>query len=185
MTGEDIRLSRTLSFILRHDPGQFGLQIAADASLPLGELVAALKERGFVNLTRKRVIDVVKNDPKGRYSLLDDNRRIRANYGHSIEGVHPDYRRANPPQLLYHGTARRFKESIMKEGLKSGQRNFVHLTSDFKEAQRVGKRRDPKPLILKIRAGTAAREGKDFYHCGHKTYLTELIEPEYINCLKL
>ncbi|HAT86372.1 MAG TPA: hypothetical protein DCS30_10775 [Rhizobiales bacterium] len=36
----------------------------------------------------------------------------------------------SPPDILYHGTASRFLPSIFKKGLKSGSRQFVHLSKD-------------------------------------------------------
>ncbi len=53
-----------------------------------------------------------------------------------------------PPENLYHGTARRFIQSIMKNGLLPQGRQYVHLSQDLETAQKVGERRDNKLIIL-------------------------------------
>lgn len=42
---------------------------------------------------------------------------IRANQGHSVP-VDVELEERQPPQYLYHGTAERFLDAIMAEGLK-------------------------------------------------------------------
>src|SRR6056297_801394 len=97
------KLSKTVSYILRHHPESFNLKLTADASVKTDELLAAL-EKKFKDITKADLVQLVKNDPKGRFSFLDNKDRIRANYGHSIEGVNPDYEAHKPPEFLYHGT---------------------------------------------------------------------------------
>ncbi|MGM0411615.1 MAG: RNA 2'-phosphotransferase [Bacillota bacterium] len=82
----------------------------------------------------------VKNDSKGRFSFLNNKERIRANYGHSIEGINPDYKTIKPHKFLYHGTTPKVKNDILKEGLKPMGRNYVHLSVGIKEAKKVAKR---------------------------------------------
>ena len=70
-------------------------------------------------------------------------------YGHSIP-MHIVKEEKTPPDKLYHGTARRFIESIKKNGLLPMSRQYVHLSADIDTAKKVGLRRDKSPCILEI-----------------------------------
>ena len=45
-----------------------------------------------------------------------------------------------PPDILYHGTAEKYIESIRKEGILKKNRNYVHLSIDIETAIKVGSR---------------------------------------------
>lgn len=62
------------------------------------------------------------------------------------------------PELLYHGTAERFKDSVIKEGLKPMSRLYVHLSKDAGTAARVGKRHG-SPSVLTVRPAMADKTG--------------------------
>lgn len=173
------QLSRTVSYILRHHPEDFDLALAADGSVEVVALISALQGK-FSNLDYGDIERLVAEDEKGRFSLLAGGRRIRANYGHSIAGIEPGSEQIEPPDILYHGTAHRFRESILSRGLKPMNRNYVHLSETKKEAENVGKRRDDDPLILQVYARKVCAEGHPFYRTGRGIYLTDFIPHEFI-----
>ncbi len=177
---DKVKLAKTLSYILRHNPGDFNLELNPDGTVATDRLLAALRKQQFPDLTYQDLEQVVAEDKKGRFSLLQDGKQIRANYGHSIEGVHPDYEPVAPPEFLYHGAPRRVKASILAEGLKPMNRNFVHLSSTKQEAEQVGKRRDQQPVILTVEAEKIHAQGQEFYRTGKGIYLTREIAPQYI-----
>jgi putative RNA 2'-phosphotransferase len=177
------KLSKTVSYILRHHPEDFGLKLEADASVETAELLPALKDK-FKNITKNDLIQLVNNDSKGRFSFLNDKKRIRANYGHSIEGVNPDYEAIKPPKLLYHGTRPEVKDKIFNAGLKPMGRNYVHLSLGVKEAEKVARRRTRQPLIIKIEALKAFREGQKFYKTAEDIYLTDQLSAAYLSILR-
>jgi len=176
------KLSKTVSYILRHHPEDFDLKLAADASVKTDKLLAALQNR-FQDITKADLIQLVKNDPKGRFRFLDNKERIRANYGHSIEGVSPDYQPVKPPKILYHGTRPEVKAKIMAAGLKPMGRNYVHLSLGVKEAKKVARRRTSQPVVLKVKALKAHHEGQNFYKTAEDIYLTDEISTEYLSVL--
>lgn len=176
------KLSKTVSYILRHHPEDFDLKLAADASVKTAELLEALKNK-FKNITKSDLIQLVKNDPKGRFSFLEDRKRIRANYGHSIEGVNPDYQAVKAPEILYHGTRHKVKDKILAAGLKPMGRNYVHLSVEIKEAKKVALRRTTEPIIFKVKAFKAYQNGQKFYKTAEDIYLTDEISAEYLSLL--
>jgi putative RNA 2'-phosphotransferase len=86
---------------------------------------------------------------------------------------------ATPPEFLYHGTATRFIESILKKGLKPQQRQYVHLSKDIETATAVG-RRYGKPVILKVKALLMHEQGFVFYLSENGVWLTDSIPRAYI-----
>ena len=60
---------------------------------------------------------IVLKDEKYRYSFSDDLTEIRANQGHSTE-INLELKESILLDIMYHGTADRFLESIFKEGIK-------------------------------------------------------------------
>jgi len=177
------KLSKTVSYILRHHPEDFDLKLAADASVATNELLQALR-RKFKDITKNDLIQLVEADPKGRFSFLDNQQRIRASYGHSIEGVNPDYQAVEPPEILYHGTRPEVKDKILAVGLKPMSRNYVHLSVGVKEAKKVARRRTRQPLVFKVKALKAYQEGQNFYKTAEDIYLTDKLSAEYLLLLK-
>ncbi|MGM0442001.1 MAG: RNA 2'-phosphotransferase [Elusimicrobiota bacterium] len=170
-----VKISKFLSYILRHNPGKFGIRVDRLGYADLGEVVRRVKNK-FKGAGESEVREVVKNSPKERFEI--NGGKIRATYGHSID-VNLDLASVKPPDILYHGTPQKNREKILEEGLKSMGRNYVHLSATEKEAEKVGKRRDSQPLILKIDALKTWEDGIKFYSSG-KLYLTPAVSPVYI-----
>lgn len=84
-----------------------------------------------------------------------------------------------PPEILYHGTARKNVESIKKQGLRRGGRHHVHLSPDVRTAERVG-RRHGKAVVLEIKASLMHREGRKFCLSANAVWLTDAVLPEYL-----
>lgn len=114
---------------------------------------------------------------KKRHELVGG--KIRALYGHTI--LSPLKKEiAEPPEHLYHGTARRFVESIKEKGLLPQERQYVHLSVDENTAYEAGKRRDEEPVILRIKAKLAFMNGVAFYKGNADVSLSNSINSEYI-----
>lgn len=81
---ERTRVSKTLSWMLRHNAAECGLTVRADGFAPLAQVLAHAKLRG---VPIALIEDIVAKCPKQRFSLSADeetgDRLIRANQGHS------------------------------------------------------------------------------------------------------
>ncbi len=84
-----------------------------------------------------------------------------------------------PPEYLYHGTATRFVDSILACGLKSQNRQHVHLSSDQKTAVKVGKRHG-KPVVFSVSAGEMNTDGYLFFLSANGVWLTEKVPAKYL-----
>ena len=172
-----VRLSKFLSYVLRHHPESIGLELDEGGWARVDELLTAAQRAG-VSLNEESLRQVVEQSDKKRFAFSEDSLRIRAEYGHSIP-VELDLQAVLPPEFLYHGTARRFVASIRRQGLRRRGRNYVHLSPDEHTAIGVGKRHG-KPVILVVQARRMHGSGFTFYRSESGTWLTEEVPPEYI-----
>jgi putative RNA 2'-phosphotransferase len=142
---ENTRISKLLSLVLRHKPETINITLDEQGWTNVGDLIVQLNKNDYP-ITVEILEYVVKSNNKRRFSFNEDQTRIRANQGHSIE-VALGYQAKEPPMVLYPGTAERFLESIMKTGLQKKERHHVHLSADTQTAIAVGQRYG-KPVVL-------------------------------------
>ncbi len=173
------RLSKTISRALRHAPEAYALELDEQGWVSVDALLAALRprRREWQNLSEQDLIEMMANADKRRYELADG--KIRAFYGHSIPQI-IQRTPVEPPPVLYHGTAPRTAAIILEEGLKSMNRQHVHLSTDQETARRVGTRHAAQPVILEVSALEAHRAGIAFYRGNEDIWLAENIPPTYI-----
>jgi len=169
--------SRLLSFVLRHRPEHIGIRLDGAGWTDVAALLAALERHG-TPLSRQELEAIVADSDKQRFALSPDSRRIRANQGHSVP-VDLELEPAVPPDILYHGTTRRFLGSILRNGLHRGKRHHVHLHAETDTALAVGGRRGD-PVVLVIDAASMSRDGHDFFLTENAVWLTDAVPPAYI-----
>jgi putative RNA 2'-phosphotransferase len=164
--------------VLRHEPEKIGLKLDAAGWANVDALLSAMQQYG-VPITAEQLAKIVDTDDKSRYQFSPDGKRIRASQGHSI-AVDLGYQPAKPPDVLYHGTATRFIESIRKTGLQKRDRHHVHLSVSTEVATTVGKRYG-QPVSLVIDAAGMHRDGHVFYRSENNVWLTEEVPVRYIS----
>ena len=145
-------ISKFLSYILRHHPESIGITLDSDGWVEINLLLAQAQKHG---------------------------RRIRAAQGHSTAQVSMNLAPQTPPDVLYHGTATRFLDSIMRQGLQAGARHHVHLSADRETAVKVGQRHG-KPVVLRVDAAAMHQAGRAFYLSDNQVWLTEAVPPQYL-----
>lgn len=174
-----IKQSKFLSLILRHQPETIGLELDEEGWASVPALLEKLAEHNR-SMTMQELEHVVTVNDKQRFSFNADKTCIRANQGHSLKtldlGLHP----VEPPETLYHGTAERFLESILRTGLEKRSRQHVHLSADEETARKVGIRHG-KPVILQVAAGQMQRDGLIFYLSANGVWLTDHVPLIYIS----
>jgi len=176
------RLSKTLSYWLRHAPDAGGLVLDAGGWAPSADVLAALGRAGIA-LDAEGLARTVAQSDKNRFELSADGARLRARQGHSItvEGaaVEGDWSPAEPPPLLFHGTVERFLPAILEQGLVPGRRHHVHLSPDTDTATRVGARRG-EAVVLEVAAGAMAADGAAFLVTGNGVWLVDRVPPRFL-----
>ena len=181
MRKELVRTSRFLSLVLRHDPAVVGIELDPSGWVDVEVLLRALA-RHRSPITRELLDEIVATNDKRRFEMSADARMIRAAQGHSLRvdlGLPP----RTPPELLFHGTAERFLEAILREGLLPGLRDHVHLSLDLHAAKQVGARHG-RPVVLDVRAGAMASAGHAFYLSGNGVWLTHTVPPSFLSIVQ-
>jgi len=183
-----LQLSKFLSLVLRHKPAVLELELDNQGFVPLDEFLSALqKQPRWREVTESDILEVIDNSDKKRFELVEG--KIRALYGHSL-AVEVEYPEVEPPPNLYHGTAWGSVPQILEEGLKPEGRRYVHLSALLWDAVQIGRRRDPNPVILRVKTEEARNSGIRFFSAGGGSasgrkasdgiFLTEEIPPEFL-----
>ena len=172
-----VRVSKRLSYVLRHRPESVGLALDEAGWVPVDDLLAALHAAGLP-LTRQQLDTVVATNDKRRFALDESGTRIRASQGHS-RPVDLGYRPQPPPPELFHGTVQRSLPAILSEGLRPGRRHAVHLSEDVETARTVGARRG-RPVVLRVDAAAMSAAGATFTRSANGVWLTDAVPPRYL-----
>ncbi|OAB38461.1 RNA 2'-phosphotransferase [Paenibacillus glacialis] len=145
------KLSKEVSYALRHAPGEYELELDSEGWVDIEHLLLSLHtDKKWESITESDLRRMVDASDKKRHEIL--NKRIRALYGHSVPqkvlkkvGI--------PPSILYHGTARNL----------------------------VGKRKDSHPVLLKVHAEKASNEGIKLYRGNNAVWLADFVHSRFIS----
>jgi putative RNA 2'-phosphotransferase len=170
--------SKTISYILRHGPGDIGLKLDSNGWCDIDELIEKLNKWSNTSImfSQELVEIVVLESDKQRFSIK--NGKIRANQGHTTN-VDLEFLIKEPPHVLYHGSAVQNVDSILKEGLKPMDRHYVHLSFSAETATSVGSRYG-KPVIFSINAKKMHDDGFVFKVSDNDVWLIKEVPAQYI-----
>ena len=174
-----VEASKFLSYVLRHEPQAIGLCLDSEGWGSLDVVIAGETKQGRM-LSRELVEQVVTTSDKKRFELSADGQRIRAVQGHSTRSVDREFEPKQPPDILFHGTAARFLDSIRREGLKPGSRHYVHLSADEQTARAVGQRYG-SPVVLAVDAGLMHTQGHRFHQAENGVWLTTSVPGKFLH----
>lgn len=178
MESQTNKVSKYLSFILRHKPDYIGLQLDEFGWANIDELIFKSEKAGTkINLETIEMV-VAKSD-KQRFSISKDGKSIRANQGHSL-AVKLGFQSLQPPDSLFHGTTVKNLERINSEGIRRMQRHHVHLTESSETAINVGKRYG-KPVLLTIDSKSMFKDGFEFFKSENNVWLVDSVPVHYIS----
>ncbi len=169
--------SKFISLILRHRPDVIGITLDEHGWADTEEMIAGINASGK-QMDREILEEIVRTDEKQRYSFNEDKTLIRANQGHSIP-VDVELPAAEPPEILWHGTGKKYEDAIDGQGLLPKSRLYVHLSGDTETAEKVG-RRHGKLLLYQVQAGRMHRDGYIFYRSVNGVWLTKAVPAEYL-----
>ncbi len=179
-----VRLSKLMSFLLRHNPEAANLHMDKEGWVNIKELVKGIKEvwinkELYTWVTEEHVKAIALLDPKGRFEVKGD--LIRARYGHNKElNIRISYDEDKASLILYHGTSSNYVSSILKDGIKPVRRYYVHLTTTKELACEVGSRHGGKPVFLIIDAECLRKSGHKIFIASKQIRLTDYVPPKCI-----
>ena len=175
------KISVWLSYLLRHHPEDIGLQMDRLGWVQTKELIDKANQSGRYPLTMDILREIVSTDSKGRYRFSDDETKIKACQGHSIEWVEPELEWREPPQFLYHGTtAEAFEKILRSGGISRMSRHAVHMQAQPEKAWQSAERWHKTPVLLEIDAAQMYEDGIAFGVTENDVWCCDGVPKEYI-----
>ncbi|KAM6953082.1 tRNA 2'-phosphotransferase 1 [Lycodopsis pacificus] len=175
----DVRLSKAMSYALRHGANQMGLQMGTDGLMFVEELLAHPQFRSY---SLEDVERVVATNEKQRFKLCphpeDGRLQIRASQGHSLQVTDLELKpvlAGSPdcPAEAVHGSYLRNWSSIQQQGLSRMRRTHIHLAPGLPGEEGVisGMRKDCD-LAVYIDVSKALADGIEFFWSDNGVLLT-------------
>ena len=132
-SSEDVKMSKALSYILRHGAEKARLPMRADGYAKVSDVIRCAK----LKADEGKIVEIVKNCEKQRFAVerIDGELYIRANQGHTIKTVARDHlykmiEDASEYPICIHGTTFKAWETIKDTGLSRMRRNEIHCAKD-------------------------------------------------------
>jgi putative RNA 2'-phosphotransferase len=167
-------MAKIIEYVLLYRPDEFGLFLNDDGSLPIKDLMWALhEESGWKHIRPVHLKELA-------YSGLPLAFTVGETHLMPV-GAADHTEPATPQQVLFIAVRRKGYPVILKQGLRPGGRPYLPLATTEDMALRIGKRRDPKPILLTVHAMKAHDSGHQFFRCGEFLYLVESLPPSFFS----
>ncbi|KAK4515500.1 uncharacterized protein ATC70_010450 [Mucor velutinosus] len=185
---EEIRLSKLLSYLLRHGAVKEKLNISSDGFVAVNDILARPK---FKHVTFEQMQYLVDHSDKKRYELVQTPAGewlVRASQGHSLKAIQPDdlMEKVTGPvdTPVIHGTTLQAWDQIKQQGISKMGRNHIHFAVGLPNDPNVksGIRKSSQVFIY-IDVDKARQDGIVFYRSKNNVILSEgiqgIIAPRY------
>ncbi|XP_076368072.1 tRNA 2'-phosphotransferase [Tachypleus tridentatus] len=175
---KDVRLSKSLSWLLRHGAEKEGLNIEHGGFVSVDKLLSFPQ---FSSVTVEDVKRVVEYNDKKRFTLRHHPEtgelQIRANQGHSVkigeEGLLVALKPEDCPDMIVHGTYFKNWPEIKVDGVSRMKRNHIHFAVGLPGENGVisGMRKNCEIFIL-VDAIKAIDDGYKFFRSENNVILS-------------
>ena len=162
-----VKLSKSLSYILRHGAEKEGIALDAQGFASVDDLLKLPQLRRF---TLANIELAVSSNEKQRFTLKrsDSGKMlIRATQGHSIQLEQPDIRPvldSTQYPVVVHGTQWRLWPTIQREGLSRMSRTHIHFAQGLPgEAGVISGMRQSCNLLIFVDLTKAISAGLQFF----------------------
>jgi putative RNA 2'-phosphotransferase len=170
-------LNSMLVYMLGHNPAEFGIVPSREGFVAFKDLLKALHEEpGWRYVCQSHINEVLLG--KGRFLFEIENGCIKTrerNWKMDLEGSFLE----SVPRILFTPVRRRAHPVVLEKGMIPAPGKFLVLLPDEDMALRIGRRQDPKPVLLRVEGEKARKEGVLFY-LFDSLYLCEEIPARYI-----
>ncbi len=163
-------------YILAHKPHEFGLVPDAEGFVTYKEFLWAVHEEpGWGYVRRGHINEVLLGNDRALFQPNENGIRALERSWH-LDLKNPS---KSPPKILFTAVRRRAHPVVMEKGLAATGGKYIVLSSDRDMAERIGRRRDQRPVVLEIAASTAREAGVLFYAFGH-LFLTDQVPARFL-----
>lgn len=176
------KISKYLSFLLRHCAKKQNLQISVDGFVEVDAILRLPQSSKFSKLNREMIESFVYNhNGLKRFELktVDNNLHIRACYGHSIKDVDETQMMqpiTNPEDfpLVIYLTSNECLPSIQKEGINKMNKIHIHFWTEYpdKKLIKIPGRQENLDAFIEIDLRKAMEDGVKFFIASDGILLT-------------
>lgn len=172
LTRERERLKGFVTYVLGRNPYEFGLVPDEEGFVRKKDLIKAIQEeRGWGHVRQSSLEELLAALPDPGIDM--DDLRIRARERQHL--TRPEVCETMP-KLLFIGIRTRAHRHVLGNGIQpyEGERHVL-LSSDRDMAERIGRRRDPNPVMVTVNTHEAENLGVLFLRAGETLFLAREI----------
>jgi len=168
------KLAKVLAYALGQRPDQFGLIPDMEGFIKIKDFLKGInEEEGWKHIRRKNLDEILAGLKDPPMEIIDN--RIRAK---CLDNLPVQKKIETPPKLLFTCIRRKAYTFVLDKGISPSNHFRVILSSDKDMAERIGKRTDPKPIILTINVQKNIDQGIEFFQVGETLYEADYIPPD-------
>lgn len=166
------QFSKLLSYVLERHPEEFGLIPDESGYVKIKELLKAVNEtEGWRHIRESNINELLLVETNPPFEIA--GKHIRAKQRQQL----PETAICRElPKILYTCVRKKAYPNVLEKGV-SGQTPVI-CTPDSKMALRLGKRKDPSPVLLTIHTAKTAAEGVVFHQFTDMFFMADDIPPE-------
>lgn len=167
------QLSKLLSYILGRRPYEFGLVLDENGFVSIQMLLKAIgEEKDWKFIREAHFHELLLREPEPPIELAGSRIRSVDRSHLPIHTISPD-----PPKLLYVCIRQKAHAHVLEKGISPSAYSRVVLSSDREMALRMGRRIDPKAVLLSVFCNKCKEHGVLFYLAGGSLLIAEHIPP--------
>eukprot|EP01068_Selenidium_serpulae_P001680 Selendium_serpulae@DN1816_c0_g1_i1.p1 len=185
------RLSKALSWFLRHGATSLGVEMRPDGYVRAEDMMT---QKRFAGYTWDDVVQCVETNPKQRFAICEEDGKklIRAQQGHSLPLVASEQlltriTDSSECPVCVHGTFQSRLKYIQHEGLKTMSRNHIHLFP-LSGIDVISGPRANCDAFIHVNVEKAMKDGILFYRSENNVILTSgkdgVLGPQYFRDIK-
>lgn len=168
---ENRKLAKLIAYVLALAPAEFGLAPDGAGYVKIKELIKALhEEEGWRHVRAATLNELVLTVDDVPFEISGDT--IRAKQRGAVDPAAPAL---SLPRLLYTCIRQRAYGRVAQTGIAPSFAEAVVLSSDREMAERIGKRRDPEPVVLVVETQTARQNDVVFRQTDGDLFLADFI----------
>jgi putative RNA 2'-phosphotransferase len=170
------QLAKTIAYIACLAPAEHGLFWDPDGTMPWKELFWVLKEDPALRFVRESTLRELSCLGFELPFVLERNLlRLQPGLNQPFYPLAADV-----PERLFFACRRKQYAFLREHGIARSHRPYVAVSATKELACRLGKRRDPDPLLVEVLATRATTEGESIHWAGAELYLVKSIPVHYL-----
>jgi putative RNA 2'-phosphotransferase len=164
-------LAKFLSYVLGRRPDELGLVTDSDGFVKIKDLLKAVnEEEGWRYVRRGHIDEVLISVSDAIFEIKEDSIRVK-NQDLLVKQTPAQ----NIPKTLFTCVTRKSYPNVLEKGVFPGSFPMVILSSDKKMTEKIGKRRDPEPVMLFINTQKTIDQGVLFIQAGETLFTAKTI----------